>query len=62
MYNIRSKKFINNNRDDIFIPTGLLPGKTTFFEIDNVDINTDTPNQKIQLHSSNISRKAIVCE
>ena len=62
MCNIRSKKFINNNKGDIFIPNGLLPGKTTFFEIDNVDINTDTPNQKIQLHGSNISRKAIVYE
>lgn len=40
-----------NNRNNAFIPTGFLPGKTTFFTINNVDIKIDTPDEINQLPS-----------
>ena len=41
----------NDKNNCAFIPTGFVPGKTTFFAIDNGDVKIDTPDGK-QLHGT----------
>ena len=41
-----------NKRNGVFIPTGFLPGKTTFFATDNIDIKIETPDGKNQLQGT----------
>ena len=38
-----------------FIPTGFVPGKTTFFAIDNGDVKIDTPDGGKQVHDTVIA-------
>ena len=41
----------SDKNNSAFIPTGFVPGKTTFFAIDNGDVKIDTPDGK-QLHGT----------
>ena len=46
---------IQDQRDKIngvFIPTGFVPGKITFFAIVNGDVKIDTPDGKNQIHGT----------
>ena len=49
---IQEQLYKNN---DVFIPTGFVPGKTTFFAIENGDVKIDTPDRKKQLHGTVIA-------
>ena len=44
-----------NKRNGAFISTGFIPGKTTFFAIDNIGIKIDTPDGKNQLRGTVIA-------
>ena len=37
-----------DKNNGVFIPTGFVPGKTTFFATDNGDVKIDTPDGKKQ--------------
>ena len=41
-----------DKNNGVFIPTGFVPGKTTFFGIDNGAVKIDTPDGKKQLHGT----------
>ena len=43
-----------NKRNGVLIPTGFLPGRKTF-ATDNIDIKTDMPDRKNQLHGTVIA-------
>ena len=44
-----------DKNNGVFIPTGFVPGKTTFFVINNGDGKIDTPDGKTQLHCTVIA-------
>ena len=44
-----------DKNNGVFIPTGFVPGKTTFFGIDNGTVKIDTPDGKKQLHGTVIA-------
>ena len=44
-----------DKNNGVFIPTGFVPGKTTFFAINNGDGKIDTPDGKTQLHCTVIA-------
>ena len=44
-----------DKNNGVFIPTGFVPGKTTFFGIDNGVVKIDTPDGKKQLHGTVIA-------
>ena len=45
----------NDKNNSAFIPTGFVPGKTTFFAIDNGDVKIDIPDGNKQLHGTVIA-------
>ena len=44
-----------DKNNGVFIPTGFVPGKTTFFAIDNGDVKIDTPDGGKQVHDTVIA-------
>ena len=45
----------SDKNNSVFIPTGFVPGKTTFFAIDNGDVKIDIPDGNKQLHGTVIA-------